>query len=146
MFKEEALQDVIENGPELMVYFFIDQIGAFSWRMNHEMAHGRIEQQHHAAIDKDIERAKQQQVRLVKCLPRFGVEKPLDESNRATEDYWKWYRWWSNWHKNTLTNDEWDALQRDLGADGTMTQEQIEKYRPEGDWRETPKPEGETDA
>ena len=135
MFKEELLVEAIESGPEIMTYMLIDNIGAFTWRMNHDMADGRIPKKDHAAIDEDIKQAVKEQQRLVRSLTRFGVKTPLDENDRPTEEYWKWYRWWSEWHKSTLTNEQWDELNAVLGME--MTEEQIQKYRPEGDWRTT---------
>lgn len=135
MFKEELLVEAIERGPEIMTYMLIDHIGAFTWRMNHDMAHGRIPEEEHGPIDQDIEAAVKEQQRLVRSLTRFGVNTPLDENNHPTEEYWKWYRWWSNWHKNTLTDEEWNEMDVVLSMD--MTQEQIEKYRPEGSWNDS---------
>ena len=33
---------------EIDLYFIINEIGGFIWRMNHEMLHGRIEKEHWA--------------------------------------------------------------------------------------------------
>jgi len=47
MFEAKWLKEMCEKGPEVMLYFIIDQIGGFSWQMNHDMADGRIPAEHH---------------------------------------------------------------------------------------------------
>jgi len=45
---EEAKQKEILEMSEIDTFFLIDEAGAFMWRMNHEMAHGRIPAESHA--------------------------------------------------------------------------------------------------
>lgn len=59
---------------EVNTYFLIDECGAFTWRMNHEMAHGRIPQESHAAIQEDIEGIKELQKFTADNLNRFGID------------------------------------------------------------------------
>ena len=44
----------VESCGEMEVYFIIDGYGSFMWRASHDMAHGRIPTEDHAAIDRDI--------------------------------------------------------------------------------------------
>lgn len=134
MLKKEYLEHVLSNGSEILSYLSIEGIGSFIWNMRHDMSHGYIPLEHHKGIEKDIINATDQQIRIVKSLTRFGVENPLDENNRPTENYWKWYRWWNGWHKHTLTEEEWKEVDANVGID--MTEEQIAKYKPNGDWHE----------
>ena len=106
---------------EAELYFLIDACGAFIWSMNHDMAHGRIEEEHHAAIDKDIERMRKYQLEAIKELPRIGII-PLNEQDRGTPEYWTWYKTWSTWHKDKLTEDEWRELNHALSREGGLTE------------------------
>ena len=49
------------------------------------------------------------------------------------DEYMKWYRWWNNWHKNELTNEQWGTLDRLMGSG--KTEEDCKEWRPSGDWR-----------
>ena len=54
------------------------------------------------------------------------------------EEYMKWYRWWNEWHKHTLTEEQWKQLDNILRWDGTQNEETFKDWRPSGSWRETP--------
>ena len=131
MIKEERLNQIIE-GPEVLIYMCMENLGGFIWRMNHDMAHGRIPEASHKGIDKDIVIAREEQKKLLTSLTRFGVN-PTDEKGVPTKDYWKWYRWWSQWHKG-MSNDDWNRVDSIMGL--TMTEKQIAECRPEGKWQD----------
>ena len=133
MLKKEQLAKMVGQGPEVLVYMAIEYIGGFIWRMNHDMAHGRIPQEDHASIDRDIASARPEQIELVKCLTRFGVESPLDEEDNPTKDYRKWYSWWSQWHKG-MPDEEWEELNAIIDQD--MSDDEIARCRPEGRWQD----------
>ncbi len=135
MFKEPAFTELITTGPEIHLYFVIDHIGAFTWRMNHDMAHGRIPDKAHAAIDKDITTASVQQRAAVEQCRRFGVEEPRDDQGHPTPDYWKWYRWWDAWKKG-LSDDEWRVLNEALSRPDGLTKAELKLYRPAGTWQD----------
>lgn len=124
--EQESLAEV-DGMSEIMLYFLIDAIGAFTWRMNHDYAHGRIPEDDMVAINKDIERLRVKQDRAVKNLPRFGVN-PL-EDGKTTAEYWAWYKWWNHWHKDELTNEQWDELNQKMNEKADLS-----SYRPSGDW------------
>jgi len=123
----------IAKYPEVMVYFFIDHCGAFIWRMNHDMANDRISKEHHASIDEDVVRVREQQVVAIRELTRFGVDVPLDEEDRPTENYWKWFRWWDEWKKK-MSDDEWRRI--DTMLSDSMSESQIQQCRPNGKWQD----------
>ena len=129
MFAEDKLAEIIDVGPEVVVYMHIETIGGFMWRMNHDMADGRIPPESHQAIDEDIAKVRPQQVRLVECLTRFGLDKPLEDDGIPTDEYWAWDKWWNGWHKG-MSDAEWDAIQGDIKLG--MSEEAIARCRPEG--------------
>ena len=112
---------------EIELYFVIDECGAFMWRMNHDMAHGRIPESDHAAIDADIQRVKLQQLEAVRELPRVGVAVPLDADNRGTDEYWTWFRAWDKWKKE-LTDEEWRLV--DAALSRGLSDAELAEYRP----------------
>lgn len=112
---------------ELELYFLIDACGAFIWRMSHDVAHGHIPESDWAAIDADINKMREEQMKAVGELPRIGITLPLDENNSPTDEYWKWYRTWSAWHKDELTPLEWSRLERKLGTG--LTTEEVEECK-----------------
>ena len=117
----------LETCPEIILYFFIDQCGEFVWRMNHDMADGRIPQKDHAAIDQDILKIQKQQQEAVQHLPRFGIAKPTEENGAPTSDYWQWYRAWDGWKKG-MTNAEWQEV--DTALSRGLTEDELVKFRP----------------
>ena len=125
---EEALTE-IDTMDELHLYFFIDFVGAFTWRMGHDYGHGRISEADWESIKKDSERLQKQQARAVQNLTRFGV-KSLNDDGRPTDEYRAWYSWWSHWHKDEMSNEEWRELDSKMVA-----KEDVSTYRPKGDWR-----------
>ena len=133
MYKPEALERAIKEGPEIAIYMMIEDIGGFIWRMRHDMAHGRIPQQDHPAVTREVQTASEEQRRLItEALPRFGVTEPLNSEGRGSDDYWRWYRWWNAWHKG-MTDAEWKEVDPIIRFD--MTPEQIAKVRPSGSWK-----------
>ncbi len=140
MFEQQVFMTTIDGCPEVVLYFLIDQLGAFIWRMNHDMADGRIEAKYHAAIDRDLDLARKQQKQAVQQCERFGVPQPIDSEGAACPKYWLWYRWWDKWKKG-LSDDEWEALDAVLSCDRTMTEGEINKYRPPGGWQTQAAPE-----
>jgi len=112
---------------EVELYFLIDGIGGFIWQMNHDMADGRIPQKNHQVIDDDIEKMRQTQLEAIRELSRIGITQPLDEQGRGTPEYWTWYRTWSAWHKNKITSEEWNVLNRHMSHG--LTAEEIEECK-----------------
>jgi hypothetical protein len=114
-------------------YFFIDECGAFIWRMNHDMAHGRIPQESHRAIDEDIVKVRVLQKFVADNLIKFGVD-PESVTDRKGS-YWKWYTFWDSWKKG-LSNEDWDAMKLLMTDD-----KPIDQYLPKGTWQEYVIPE-----
>jgi hypothetical protein len=115
MFEEATLQALCETDPEIQVYFAIQVIGGFVWRMEHDMADGRIPEADHPAIDADIVIARGEQLKLVRSLTRFGLTTPIEEQGAPTKEYWAWYKKWNNYVEN-LSNEQFDELDKALSA------------------------------
>ena len=135
----------VQEMNEVELYFYIEACGAYIWRMNHEMSHGRIPQEQHPGIDKGIQEVREKQLTAVRELPRIGLEQPLDSSGIATSAYWTWYRKWNYWHHN-MSVDAWKIVDQTLSTG--LTDEQVVKYRQEADelqeaMKAAKKPEGQ---
>lgn len=126
---EENKKEEILKYDEVETYFLIDECGAFMWRMNHEMAHGRIPQEAHVDIQKDIENVRELQTFCVENLMRFGVD-PESAKDRENGDYWKWYIFWDNWKKG-LSDEDWNVV-CSLIEKG----ESIREYLPKNSWKD----------
>ncbi len=112
---------------EIELYFLIDECGAFMWRMNHDMSHGRIPGSDWASITADVKKVGLQQTEAVRELPRIGIAVPLNESNHPTEEYWVWYRAWDKW-KKALSDEEWRIV--DAALTDSLTDAEQLVYRP----------------
>jgi hypothetical protein len=121
------IQKDIKDMNEIELYFLIEECGYFCWRMNHDMANGRIPRKDHAAIDADIVTIKKKQREAIDELPRVGVESPLDESGRPTDNYWVWYRKWHAWHHN-MSDESWSAVSKMLSSGG-ITDVELSVFR-----------------
>lgn len=130
--KEESIK-IAQEGEERDLFSLIDGIGYFIWRMNHDAAHGRFEMTE--GIEEDLKEAQYAIEYAVLNTRRFGVEIPDVEENghvERTDSYDKWFRWWNDYFKYKLTDDEWNEYQR-----ASENKEDLSKYRPEGDWKNT---------
>lgn len=113
---------------EQELYFFINTFGGMIWRLNHDMADGRIEEKldltpYQYAIEYCVMRT-----------PRFGVkiDEPKEgEHVKETASYLAWFRWWNEYFQRTLTKEEYEDYRRkaDKGED-------VSQFRPAGDWRD----------
>jgi hypothetical protein len=119
----------LETCSEQELYSTIDALGAFLWRMNHDLADGRIEGS--KGIDDDLVKMKEMQKKAVLQTARFGVTKPVYEDDGPTPEYMKWYRWWDKYFKKTLTDEQWRDFSRRL-----KDKEDVSMYRPAGEFKD----------
>ena len=138
---EKENKEFVETCSEHDLYFFIDECGAFSWRMNHDLNSGKIDvdEEGASAIRKDIEKVQEMLETSVEQVKRFGVDFHFVEventilagtSRKACDEYWKWYRHWDNWKKE-LTNEQWDEMNAKM-----KRKESIEDFLPNKKWNE----------
>ena len=123
----------IEELKEIEVYFIINEIGGFIWRMNHDMADGRIPEKDWPAIDRDIKKMSETQQYAVSITPKFGVVPPYrdpQENKRPSAQYWAWFRWWDGYVRG-LPEEEWKILSQKIDKD-----EDFSSYRPAGAWQD----------
>jgi len=112
MLSEEEKKEV-EEYNECKLYFTIDAIGGFIWRMNHDISHGRIEMSE--GIQSDLEHLFEVQQYALQQLGKFGVD-PESTNDRVNGDYGKWYRHWDNWKKE-MSNEEWRNFDHKMSKD-----------------------------
>jgi len=127
--KAEAIE-ILENGPEVSVYLFIDQLGGFLWRTHHDAAHGRIKITE--KLQKDITNTQYAVEYAVLKSRRFGVEIETPEKGKhivRTESYNKWFRWWDD-YVSGLLEEQFRDLDHLLA-----TNQDVSMYRPKGDWK-----------
>ena len=127
----------IDTMREIEIYFTINEIGGFIWRMNHDMADVRIPEDQWPAIDRDIKKMSEIQQHAISILPKFGVTPPFrDPENKLaflrkpSAQYWAWFRWWDGYIKG-LSEEEWEILSQKIDKD-----EDISSYRPSGAWQD----------
>lgn len=133
-----SLNDVeaVKICTEQTLYFLINALSGYIWRMNHDMADGRI---------KENINLEEEQYALEFCVlqtTRFGVEVPEakeGEHIKNTDSYTEWYRWWNSYFQRDLSQEEFDEYNR-LFSEG----KDISHFRPKGDWRPQEKLETET--
>ena len=99
MEAEKEIKEFGETCTEVELYFQIDAIGAFIWRMRHDMSHGRIPEKDCEAVLEDVKKMSERQQILVEYVKRFDVpyemvevDGPFGKGLRPCEDYWKWYK------------------------------------------------------
>jgi len=125
--EDSNLKRIVENGPEIYAYMYIQQLGGAIWRLNHDAADGRIPDS--PKIDRDIAEMRKQQLELIKSLSKYGVE-PLNEDGHPTEQYWKWYHWWNNYIEG-LPQIDWQRLDKEMSENIDVS-----NWRPPGSWKE----------
>lgn len=112
---DEEMKKKLETGCEQLLYFVIDGLGGFIWRMEHDLGDGRIEST--PGIEKDLLKMRETQQLAVSQLSRVGVEGALDENGRTTDIYWNWYRTWKS-YIDGLDNADFYKLDK-LSQEGT---------------------------
>ena len=117
------LKSKIESCQEIELYFIIDMLGAYAWRVNHDLADGRVEST--PELEKSIIEAHEDIVTTVGQLTRFGISPFLEDGKSPTEAYWSWFRAWDNYIKSVLTDEEWNDLNALMSIGGDLS-----KYRP----------------
>ena len=130
---EMEFQRLCNSMPEIMLYYTINELGRFIWRMNHDMADGRIPIADHPAIDESLLEAQQKIQIAVDTTARFGVEQPRNAEGVANPGYWKWFRWWDAYAKG-LSDEQFQKLNVALETYRHVT-DMLKQWRPEGDWK-----------
>lgn len=131
----------LKNAREYELFFFIEQCGSMLWRLQHDLADGRIgeTEEEVESIEKSIQQLSQQQKDAVNIVAeRFGIdlihEETTDAGGNKTSkingDYWKWYRHWKNW-LTSLTDEEWNMVNRMM-----QKGESIDDYLPKNSWKD----------
>jgi len=126
---DQDLNDKIEKMQEVEYYLFIEECGWFLWHTNHEMSHGRISES--PELTADIVKIREIQEYLVSKLGKFGVNPESTKAPRDISEYWHWYDHWHKWHKETLTDEEWETVTNRLSKD-----EDISEFLPKRKWNE----------
>ena len=130
-FQKEAVA-----ADEVGLYFIINAIGAFTWRMNHDLAHARIEST--PTIERNLVWMGERGALAVDQTVRFGVASPArdPETGQANPEYWKWYRFWDAWKKG-MTDREWSHFSKvyDVGKE-TNRADLYDGLLPEQKWNE----------
>ena len=113
---------------EQELYFYINAFGGMMWRLNHDMADGRIE------VEIDLTPIQYAIEYCIMHTPRFGVDiqEPKDgEHVKTTPSYWAWFEWWDEYFQRTLTTEEYKDY-----CNRVKKHMDISQFRPEGDWRD----------
>jgi hypothetical protein len=103
--------DIVSNGNELDLYMTINSIGHFIWRMNHDMADGRIELK--PGLVHDLLEAQYAIEFAVTNTNRFGIDitKGTEtEHVKPSDNYYTWLRAWDDYIQYELNEDEYNKL------------------------------------
>lgn len=112
-FKNELL-----DKSEIDLFMMIDQLTYIIWRIEHDLADGRIEYPEWDKNDKFFVQAEAELA--IEQANKFGV---------SLENYSKWYCWWKKYFEE-FTNEEWTKLSLIM-----KNKEDYSMYRPKGDWK-----------
>ena len=96
---DKKVKQKLDAGSEIFLWLAIEELGGFLWRMNHDLADGRIDST--PGIEKDLIKVRDEIEYAVGQLIRFGVEDPKKES----EKYWAWYRMWKDFFDEISDSD-----------------------------------------
>lgn len=122
---KEEIKKVLDIGCEQLLFFTIDGLGSFIWRMEHDMSHGRIKSS--PEIEADILMMRETQQYAVGQLSRIGVKGAQDEELRPTDVYWEWYKTWKA-YINSLSDADFQKLNK-LCEEGTSSE--LDYMRPD---------------
>ncbi len=136
---DEKFVEYVESCQEVELYFMINELGGFVWRMTHDMnKHGRIPEKEHPGIRKDVIAMQVRAGVAVDHTTRFGVVTPREPKKSTftgeehvgpSDDYWLWFRWWDAWSKS-LSDEVFNEMDADMSA-----KRDLSKWRPDGEWK-----------
>lgn len=137
----------VKTFPEELVFFSIDSLSGFAWRLEHDAADGRIPNDE--SIDRGLAALRAKVDAAVDQLARFGIKARISGEEHyelnirghpllekfcprdscigkkfPSPEYWAWYRRWAEW-KNGLSQEKWDRLNTKLSRG-----ESIEEFNP----------------
>jgi hypothetical protein len=107
---ESETKEEIEKALEHTLYFMINECGATRFQSKHDSADGRPWA---PSIPKSIEFEQKMfhiQACCIRQLPKFGIEKPLEEDGFRTQEYWDWFCGWKG-HIEGLPPEEWSKFE-----------------------------------
>ena len=112
---EKDIKKLLDECSEIFLWNYIEGVGGFIWRMNHDLGDGRIEST--PGIEKDLLTMGENIKYAVNQLVRFGVEDPQGKENEeGRKTYWEWYRGWKE-HIDNLSDDQFEKMGVLLGKD-----------------------------
>ncbi len=120
---EPELKKTLDECSEIFLWAAIEQLGGFLWRMNHDMADGRI--QSTPDIEADMIMMGENQEYAIDQLARFGVPDPREGKRK---EYMEWYKIWKDYWE-TVDKDIYDEINRRIKIDST---DACQEYRPDG--------------
>ena len=130
---EQEVIDQIDNGKEYVHYMIIEECGGFIWTMGRVMERGEHTPKEKEGILEDCNTMSEIQKYAVSKLTQWGVdpETASDRNENVKGSYWKWFKFWSDWHKNQLSDEQWDIVNKKMTAN-----EDISEYLPKIKWNE----------
>jgi hypothetical protein len=129
---EQKLIDKIKTASEVEHYMFIQECGDFIFTMEHGLAHGDIPTG--KGVEEDVKDVRELQEYVVSQLGKFDVDPKSTIAvgeDRKDSSYWKWFEHWHTWHKEELTNEEWQIVSEKL-----QNEEDLSEYLPKKKWNE----------
>lgn len=122
---DEKGKQLLDVASEIFLWLYIEECGGFLWRMNHDLADGRIEST--PGIENDLIKIQENIVYAVGQLVRFGLKDPMgNESKEGRDIYWQWYQWWKK-HIDTLSSTDLKEIGERLNKD---VKDPCIEYRP----------------
>jgi hypothetical protein len=136
----EGFKKTVETCTEYSLYFIIHELTYFDWRMNHDIADGRIETSKIKSIDEDLVKIRKLVEYAREQTKRFGVKETTIDGERyynekikgngllekltdkrdypkdkqySSDEYINWYEKWDKW-KDNLTDKEWKKFNKSL--------------------------------
>lgn len=113
---------------ELELYEQIEALGGLIWRINHDLADGRIKGDDEST---GLNGLRIHQQYLLQLTRKFGVEidEPSENPVHPTASYWCWYEHWND-HFKKMDDGTYSAFMavRKAGL-------AIDTYLPQGDWK-----------
>lgn len=119
----------LHETPELCLYFLIESLGSFLWVQRRAKSRGQMEGDVGVKDEKNAYLDQQLIVAILRLRDGFEF--------KDHAQYMNWYRWWSEWHRHQLSEDEWrkvDALLSEAFK-SKPTEEMFASWRPPGSWK-----------
>lgn len=129
MLSENALKDLVENGPEIAVFILIYGFWTNVIISSRGMDDPDLPKDIWERTQRSNFQAMAQTYELIRSLTKYGLQEPISKGGDLSFEFWKWWRWWRAYYMK-MTQEDLRLL-----TEAIDKKESVSSFRPIGHWK-----------